>query len=313
MNGDVFAFDSDVNKRFQHGVPKLTGQAATIRGPRFSIIAWGRRRSLNERNGGGSGLPSRPNIVLEKKVKVGGSDAGSGYDNKNKKGGQGPKQGQGNDNGEDDGPDLTLGAKKYGENKNSFQYEDDVKTNDASSPTPIDLQNSGGDASLYKSSVEIIDAEELKRQESDKGVPTIQSVVTMVEDYVKRELENKSKVSEAAKIKQEALLKHAANMEAAARGIGNLNLNVNTTSSTGGITAPRPTATPTGGSPLATSGSQTPPLTAPLTAASLPISRTQRGGLVGRGGVIGRGGGIGGRGGAVVPRGSYGGLGGVHQ
>ena len=51
-NGDVFAFTTEVNKRFKHGVPKLT---RGIGGPRFSIIAWGRRRSLNARNGGGAG------------------------------------------------------------------------------------------------------------------------------------------------------------------------------------------------------------------------------------------------------------------
>ena len=48
-NGDVFAFTTQVNKRFKHGVPKLT---RGIGGPRFSIIAWGRRRELNSRNGG---------------------------------------------------------------------------------------------------------------------------------------------------------------------------------------------------------------------------------------------------------------------
>lgn len=48
-NGDVFAFTSDVNKRFKHGVPK----AKANNDPRFSIIAWGRRRSINSRNGGG--------------------------------------------------------------------------------------------------------------------------------------------------------------------------------------------------------------------------------------------------------------------
>ena len=37
-NGDVFAFTTQVNKRFKHGVPKLT---RGIGGPRFSIIAWG--------------------------------------------------------------------------------------------------------------------------------------------------------------------------------------------------------------------------------------------------------------------------------
>ena len=53
-NGDVFAFTTEVNKRFKHGVPKSTkgSTAAQQGGPRFSIIAWGRRRSLNPRNGG---------------------------------------------------------------------------------------------------------------------------------------------------------------------------------------------------------------------------------------------------------------------
>jgi alkylated DNA repair dioxygenase AlkB len=40
-NGDIFAFTSDVNKKFMHGVPK----ASATKGPRFSIIAWGRRRN----------------------------------------------------------------------------------------------------------------------------------------------------------------------------------------------------------------------------------------------------------------------------
>ena len=51
-NGDVFAFTTEVNKRFKHGVPKLNSGGASTAGPRFSIIAWGRRRSLNPRNGG---------------------------------------------------------------------------------------------------------------------------------------------------------------------------------------------------------------------------------------------------------------------
>lgn len=46
-NGDMFAFTSDVNNRFMHGVPKTR-----VDGDRFSIIAWGRRRTINERNGG---------------------------------------------------------------------------------------------------------------------------------------------------------------------------------------------------------------------------------------------------------------------
>ena len=48
-NGDIFAFTSDINKKFMHGIPK---SYKTFSGPRFSIIAWGRRRTLNERNGG---------------------------------------------------------------------------------------------------------------------------------------------------------------------------------------------------------------------------------------------------------------------
>ena len=51
-NGDVFAFASDVNRSFKHGVPRAR---RTEIGPRFSIIAWGRRRTINERNGGTAG------------------------------------------------------------------------------------------------------------------------------------------------------------------------------------------------------------------------------------------------------------------
>jgi hypothetical protein len=40
---------SQVNKAFKHGVPKCKGNPANV-GSRFSIIAWGRRRSLNEKN-----------------------------------------------------------------------------------------------------------------------------------------------------------------------------------------------------------------------------------------------------------------------
>eukprot|EP00009_Paramoeba_aestuarina_P008459 CAMPEP_0201518504 /NCGR_PEP_ID=MMETSP0161_2-20130828/9339_1 /ASSEMBLY_ACC=CAM_ASM_000251 /TAXON_ID=180227 /ORGANISM="Neoparamoeba aestuarina, Strain SoJaBio B1-5/56/2" /LENGTH=245 /DNA_ID=CAMNT_0047916301 /DNA_START=141 /DNA_END=874 /DNA_ORIENTATION=- len=52
-NGDVFAFTSLTNKLFQHGVPKHPNPSAA--GPRISIIAWGRRRELNERNSGVKG------------------------------------------------------------------------------------------------------------------------------------------------------------------------------------------------------------------------------------------------------------------
>jgi hypothetical protein len=38
-NGDIFAFDSDINKKFLHGIPKSFKPI----GERFSIIAWGRK------------------------------------------------------------------------------------------------------------------------------------------------------------------------------------------------------------------------------------------------------------------------------
>lgn len=47
-NGDCFAFTGEVNQLFTHGVPRVH---KTV-GDRFSLIAWGRRRSLNVRNGG---------------------------------------------------------------------------------------------------------------------------------------------------------------------------------------------------------------------------------------------------------------------
>jgi hypothetical protein len=47
-NGDVFCFTSNVNKKFMHGVPKSKNIDI---GPRISIIAWGRRRTITERNG----------------------------------------------------------------------------------------------------------------------------------------------------------------------------------------------------------------------------------------------------------------------
>jgi alkylated DNA repair dioxygenase AlkB len=50
FNGDVFAFSNEVNTRFQHGVPKASADC----GERLSIIVWGKRRSLNCRNGGAS-------------------------------------------------------------------------------------------------------------------------------------------------------------------------------------------------------------------------------------------------------------------
>jgi hypothetical protein len=47
-NGDCFAFTSEVNNRFKHGVPRGSAGASE----RISVIAWGRRRTVNERNGG---------------------------------------------------------------------------------------------------------------------------------------------------------------------------------------------------------------------------------------------------------------------
>jgi len=47
-NGDCFAFNSIVNRKFQHGILK----GAANLNERFSVILWGKRRSLNERNSG---------------------------------------------------------------------------------------------------------------------------------------------------------------------------------------------------------------------------------------------------------------------
>lgn len=58
-NGDIFAFTSKVNQLFQHGIPK--SNKIDI-GPRFSIIVWGRRKTLNSKNGG------KNDIILDKSV-----------------------------------------------------------------------------------------------------------------------------------------------------------------------------------------------------------------------------------------------------
>ena len=75
----VFAFTSDANKRFKHGVPRLRG-SNKVAGPRFSIIAWGRRRTLNARNGGVGELESAERMRLAereaaKMVEIRGSGA----------------------------------------------------------------------------------------------------------------------------------------------------------------------------------------------------------------------------------------------
>jgi len=61
-NGDVFAFTAEANKRFQHGIPKVN----QIVGPRFSIIAWGIRRSITLRNSA-IGERTEPQISIEKR------------------------------------------------------------------------------------------------------------------------------------------------------------------------------------------------------------------------------------------------------
>jgi len=79
-NGDVFAFDSIVNKKFQHGVPKVSDPS---KGPRVSVIAWGRRKTINERNGGKLGE------VRDNSMEVGDdivAVSDEGYANRNKPG-----------------------------------------------------------------------------------------------------------------------------------------------------------------------------------------------------------------------------------
>lgn len=39
-NGDIFAFNAEVNKKFMHGVPKVF----KLKNSRFSIIAWGKKK-----------------------------------------------------------------------------------------------------------------------------------------------------------------------------------------------------------------------------------------------------------------------------
>ena len=47
-NGDCFAFNSIVNKKFMHGILK----SSKLCKERFSIIAWGKRKELNDKNSG---------------------------------------------------------------------------------------------------------------------------------------------------------------------------------------------------------------------------------------------------------------------
>ncbi|ETO16400.1 hypothetical protein RFI_20936 [Reticulomyxa filosa] len=50
-NNDVFAFTTIVNDKFQHGVPKAKTNQSSIK-QRFSIIVWGKRTQLTDRNSG---------------------------------------------------------------------------------------------------------------------------------------------------------------------------------------------------------------------------------------------------------------------
>jgi len=56
---------------FQHGVPR--GKRSS--GPRFSIIAWGRRRHINERNGGELGCEPINNMMMIRNLSTKDEDA----------------------------------------------------------------------------------------------------------------------------------------------------------------------------------------------------------------------------------------------
>jgi len=79
-NGDVFAFDSMVNQRLMHGVPRATSHS-TAPAPRFSIIAWGRRRSLTARNAGkediGKRVAHEEDLLSDKELAKGNLDDAS--------------------------------------------------------------------------------------------------------------------------------------------------------------------------------------------------------------------------------------------
>ena len=64
-NGDVFAFSTEVNAGMKHGVPQLSGQEQFAVTPRFSIIAWGTRRSLNARNSSVSSSSEKTTISVD--------------------------------------------------------------------------------------------------------------------------------------------------------------------------------------------------------------------------------------------------------
>eukprot|EP00026_Physarum_polycephalum_P011606 Phypoly_transcript_11841.p1 GENE.Phypoly_transcript_11841~~Phypoly_transcript_11841.p1 ORF type:complete len:310 (+),score=70.31 Phypoly_transcript_11841:85-1014(+) len=82
QNGDIFAFTTSVNQAFMHGVPKATGIHGAA--PRFSIIAWGRRKSLNERNSGTDEL-GKKQVLADESEEDAKSEKNSKYDQKPEK------------------------------------------------------------------------------------------------------------------------------------------------------------------------------------------------------------------------------------
>ena len=50
-NGDIFAFNSTINSKFTHGVPKIKDDKNIV-GERFSLIIMGKRRKLTRYNSG---------------------------------------------------------------------------------------------------------------------------------------------------------------------------------------------------------------------------------------------------------------------
>eukprot|EP00729_Bicosta_minor_P013036 gene13036-32258_t len=71
---EYFSMDV-VNQQFQHGVPKENTHKS---GPRFSIIAWGRRRVINVRNGGRDEIGTRDEAEPVEDYGGGSSSGGGG-------------------------------------------------------------------------------------------------------------------------------------------------------------------------------------------------------------------------------------------
>ena len=83
----MFSFTTTVNQRFMHGVPRA--QSAHGPAPRFSVIAWGKRRTINPQNAGSDELqkekekessrPSRPLNTSTDKQSTTASHSYGGY------------------------------------------------------------------------------------------------------------------------------------------------------------------------------------------------------------------------------------------